>query len=56
MYKKYCPLCKVDRVIDIADVYSKGKKRVVCGHCGSVLLKSQQEIENLYWQIYGCDS
>ena len=53
MYKKYCPNCQTDRTVDINDAFQKKMTRVICGHCGYVLLASKKEIENLWWQYYG---
>jgi len=37
------------------DVFRQGKKRVICGVCGSILM-DKEEVERLYWQIYAYDS
>lgn len=52
--KKYCVICKVDREIDVLDVLTQGKKRVLCGLCGSVLL-TEGEVQNYWWRFNGSD-
>lgn len=52
-YKKYCSGCKTEREINILDIYSQKKQRVVCGFCGTILLASRSEIDEMYWRYYG---
>ena len=49
--KKHCPKCKADREVNILDVLTKGKKRVVCAHCNTVLV-TEGELDTYYWRYY----
>jgi hypothetical protein len=47
-----CEICKVERTIQLSEVLGKGKKRVLCGHCSTVLI-GEKELDDLYWRYYG---
>lgn len=44
---KYCSKCGKDIRIVLEDVFSSGKKRVVCGPCRTVLM-TEDELEAWY--------
>lgn len=55
-YKRYCPICQVERTINIWEAYNKNMQRIICGYCCTVLIKNRSEIEAIWWNFFGCDS
>lgn len=47
--KVYCTECAIYRQVDIIDVVNQGKKRVVCGPCGKVLLCEDDILDYFYY-------
>ena len=45
MDKVHCPVCDEDRAVDIYDVLAKNKKRIVCGHCKTVLMEEEDIVD-----------
>lgn len=52
MDELYCKTCNVRHKLDLFDVIAKNKKRVVCGHCKSVLM-TEDELEDFFIYISG---
>ena len=52
MDEVYCKTCQVRYAIDLFDVLAKGKKRVVCGHCMSVLM-TEDQLEEFFIYVSG---
>jgi hypothetical protein len=53
MDELYCKTCNVRHKLDLFDVLAKGKKRVVCGQCMSVLM-TEDQLEEFF--IYMSDA
>lgn len=42
MVNRWCKECQTQRQFNVFDVYNSKKKRVVCGHCGTVLMTEEE--------------
>jgi len=47
-----CKGCGVERRVDLADFFGSGKKRIVCGICGTVLLTEDQALDIYLYSDY----